>query len=167
MKTYSAKAIANAFLEQAMKEDKVITPMKLQKLVYLAHGWYLGYTGQPLVSDQVEAWQYGPVINSLYHQFKKFGSTNITEKSKSWIMNKDTLQVEEITPVIDLNDTEAAKFIIGVWDTYKDFDATELSSMTHKENTPWHKTFHSLPTNIIHNNLILEHYKELIGERVA
>jgi len=44
--------------------------MKLQKLVYYAHGWHLALNNEPLIDEQVECWQYGPVISSLFHEFK-------------------------------------------------------------------------------------------------
>nr|WP_256351506.1 type II toxin-antitoxin system antitoxin SocA domain-containing protein [Pseudomonas gingeri] len=54
--------------------------MKQQKLVYYSHGWHAGYTDQPLINEAVETWQYGPVIPSLYHEFKRFGSGEIVKK---------------------------------------------------------------------------------------
>ena len=36
-----AKAVANYFLEKAEQEGKPITPLQIQKLVYIAYGWYL------------------------------------------------------------------------------------------------------------------------------
>ena len=52
--------------------------MHLQKLVYLAHGWTLAVTGDPLVEDRFEAWDYGPVIRKLYDALRSFGSGPIT-----------------------------------------------------------------------------------------
>ena len=64
---YSAKAIANAFLQRAFNEKKAIGQLKLQKLVYIAHGYYLALTGgNPLVNEPFEAWDYGPVNRTLY-----------------------------------------------------------------------------------------------------
>lgn len=55
--SYSAKEIANYFLELSAKKD--ISPLKIQKLVYIAHGWHLALYGEPLVQDELaEAWEY-------------------------------------------------------------------------------------------------------------
>lgn len=70
MKQYSAKAIANKFLDIAESEGAKIDPMKMQKLVYIAHGWGLGFLGEPLITQDIEAWKYGPIISDLYHEFK-------------------------------------------------------------------------------------------------
>ena len=78
---YSAFAVANYFLRLGRDSGEEITPLKIQKLVYIAHGYHLAFTasdnspnGLPLVDDEfAEAWQYGPVFPSLYHHFKRFG----------------------------------------------------------------------------------------------
>ena len=77
---YSAKAIANYFLELAAKHGEKVTPLKIQKLVYIAHGWHLALYEKPLVYDEfAEAWEYGPVFPSIYHEFKHFGGAPIAE----------------------------------------------------------------------------------------
>lgn len=52
--TVEALAIANEFIDLAAEREEQLTPMKLQKLVYYAHGWWLGLTSQPL------AWRGNP-----------------------------------------------------------------------------------------------------------
>ena len=58
--------------------------MKLQKLVYIAHGWHLGLFDGLLISERVEAWRWGPVIESLYHEFKEFAKQPITRKAQDY-----------------------------------------------------------------------------------
>ncbi len=76
---YPAAAIANEFLELARAEGRPLTPMHIQKLIYFAHGWNLALTGEPLIRERVEAWDYGPVIRALYGELKVFGSGAITK----------------------------------------------------------------------------------------
>jgi len=81
-RTYDARAVANYFLELAGQEGKPLDPMGIQKLVYFAHGWTLAIYDRPLISQRVEAWDYGPVIRDLYNEFKRFGSSRITEPAE-------------------------------------------------------------------------------------
>ena len=75
---YKVEAVANWFLQYAKSNDIIIDHMKLQKMIYFANGWALGVTGEPLIDERFEAWQYGPVVPSIYHQFKAFGRRPIT-----------------------------------------------------------------------------------------
>jgi uncharacterized phage-associated protein len=56
--------------------------MKLQKLLFFTHADFLIRTGRPLIKQEFEAWDYGPVIPSLYREFKKFKDQPITSKAK-------------------------------------------------------------------------------------
>ncbi|MBL8567094.1 MAG: SocA family protein, partial [Hyphomicrobiaceae bacterium] len=58
----------------AYKSGWVLSNLELQKILYLAHMFHLGRTGEPLVTGQFEAWDYGPVHPALYHRAKVFGA---------------------------------------------------------------------------------------------
>ena len=58
----------------AEKSGWQLSNLELQKLIYLAHMFHLGRTGEPLVSGKFEAWDYGPVHPALYHRAKVFGA---------------------------------------------------------------------------------------------
>lgn len=131
---FNPKSIANYFLELAAANGQSISPMKLQKLVYYAHGWYAGYTNQPLINEAVEAWQYGPVIPSLYHEFKRFGSGSIQGKAVEF----DALGVREATPPTD---PQIRTFLTNVWNSYGRYTGIALSEMTHATGTPWDQTW--------------------------
>lgn len=52
-----------------------ITNLQLQKILYIAHMIHMGRTGQPLIDDEYfEAWDYGPVLPSVYRHVSGFGS---------------------------------------------------------------------------------------------
>src|SRR4051812_39910789 len=84
---YPAAAIANEFLRLAKEDKAQISPLKLQKLVYFAHGWYLALAGKPLIEERVQAWQFGPVIPTLYREFKRYGNSPIASPAmrEDWI----------------------------------------------------------------------------------
>jgi uncharacterized phage-associated protein len=147
---YSPKSIANYFLDLAKASGQPISPMKLQKLVYYAHGWYVGYTGNPLIDEAVEAWQYGPVIPSLYHDFKRFGSGAIEGKAYEY---KDGQMREAPVP----SDISVRRFLENVWQSYGQFTGVRLSEMTHAPGGPWDQTWQTannvkgidIPFNVI------------------
>ena len=135
---HSPKSVANYFLELADAKGESISPMKLQKLVYYAHGWYAGYTQQPLIDEAVEAWQYGPVIPSLYHEFKRFGAGDIKGKAIDFDLRGPT---EVATP----SDQKIRTFLENVWKSYGGYTGVTLSEMTHAIGTPWDVTWGKCP----------------------
>jgi len=51
--TYGSKAVANLLIDVAKGHGQKLDQMKLQKLVYISHGWNLAISGNPLISDQM------------------------------------------------------------------------------------------------------------------
>lgn len=51
-----------------------VSNLALQKILYVAHMVHLGRHAKPLVSETFEAWNYGPVLPSLYRDLRMFGS---------------------------------------------------------------------------------------------
>jgi len=129
---YPAEAVANYFLEKAWEEGKGVDPLKIQKLVYFANGWHLGLYGSPLIDEEVRAWTYGPVITSLYHAFKKYGSGDID----SPVLDEGE-DGEVRWPDIPEDDMRTRALLDRVWDVYKNYSGLRLSDMTHKPGTPW------------------------------
>lgn len=127
---YDAKAVANFFLDLAAANNQTIDPMKLQKLVYYAHGWHAGYTGQPLINESVEAWPYGPVIPSLYHEFKQFGSGQIQRKATEF--DGQGFRIVEAP-----EDPSIRRFLQNVWNSYGQYSGITLSEFTHAADGPW------------------------------
>ncbi len=163
---YSPKAVANYFLDLAEKSGKPLDPMKMQKLVYFAHGWYLLNYNEPLLNEKIQAWKFGPVIQSLYHEFKAFGNNPIDRKAKeeSWI----GLVRKETVPIIPVDDTKTRQFLDSFWEVYSKFSGVALSNLTHRPGTPWEKTYAAdVRENEIDDNLILEYFKTLVPTESA
>ena len=81
MEAEETSAVANEFLGLAKKEKIEISNLKLIKLMYIAQGLSLSLSDRALFPDPIEAWKYGPVISSIYHEFKHFGRNPIKEQS--------------------------------------------------------------------------------------
>lgn len=140
---YTAQHVANFFLTKAEKEGYGLTPLKLLKIVYIGYGWVLALTGRKLFDEPIQAWQHGPVVPSLYHEFKEFGSGVILSKSVLSEIEEYglTFNITLSNPEIP-EDDEDVVFILGrAWDVYKDLGGWELRNKTHETDTPWSKVY--------------------------
>ena len=157
--TYSPFAVAKFFLQEAGPEDNM-TPMKLIKLVYIAHGWHLGLFRAPLIAERAQAWKYGPVVPSVYDQYKRFGRDPIPGG-----------EAHDIASEIEPGDARTRQLLATIWARYGGYDGLQLSTLTHQKNTPWYQVWHeqggkdrlSVP---IPNDLIQAHYQEIISRRL-
>src|SRR5262245_59991994 len=98
---FSADAVSNYFLIRADNEGRPITPMKLQKLMYFAHGWHLALdtSGDSLIAEDAQAWDYGPVFPHTYYEFKDFGNRPIDRLAVKATFNNGKLRL--ISPTIE------------------------------------------------------------------
>ncbi len=123
----SAKEVAQYILVNQNKAGVAerITHLKLQKLCYYAQGIALARFGHPMFSDGIERWQYGPVVRSLWLEYRGYGDTPLPVPEESF----DTAQIGD----------EAAHLLDEVIKKYGVRTAGELINMTHAE-PPWRET---------------------------
>jgi len=137
---HNATSIANFFINKGINDgpDNDNSPMKLQKLVYFAQGWYLALYQRPLIDEQIEAWEYGPVIPSLFHTMKRFGNSVVEH-----YIHKQGIPVAPSSAIHD--------FLEEIWRIYGMFTATQLSNMTHEPGTPWKEVYEKYQGRIPRN----------------
>lgn len=158
--TYTPSHVANYFLQMAHKEGVEITHLKLMKLVYIGYGWVSAILDISLFDDPIEAWQHGPVVNSLYHEFKTFGNSHIQELSASYDPENHVTSY----PKIGSEEKEILEVLRYVWDIYKRFSGWDLREKTHKEDTPWSQTYDSsIDNNVIDSDSIKKYFVKKIS----
>jgi uncharacterized phage-associated protein len=134
---YCPSHVANFFLDKADDESVDLSQMKLQKLVYIAYGWVLAVLDRELFDDPIEAWLHGPVIPSLYHEFKHCGKKGIKDRSVQFDLDTFTLK----TPRFPDSDKQVIVVLGKVWDVYKHFKASAIRDKTHEPGTPWSNVY--------------------------
>ncbi|MDN5249464.1 MAG: DUF4065 domain-containing protein [Alphaproteobacteria bacterium] len=118
-----SRAIAQAFVEKAKEEGiEPFTPLKLIKLVYLAHAYSLYRFEKPLINNKVEAWPYGPIIPELYYSISSYGR------------NPVNTVVGFLSPDLTKEGREAIEY---VFDSCKNWTAAQLTNHTHIKGSPW------------------------------
>jgi uncharacterized phage-associated protein len=118
--------------------------LKLQKLTYYAQAVHLVLNDKtPLFDDEIEAWQYGPVIPRLYAMYKQHGFDPIPRTDKD--ANLTTKEIESIDMTLSY---------------YGRMSGVELIGRTHQD-APWKNVYQPNKRHIvITKDSIYDYYKQ-------
>ena len=131
-------------------EQRPIEPVKLQKMIYISYGWCWALLKRDLFSDEIQAWELGPVIPSVWHEFKDQGreiktpSSNIQSKS---------------------SDENTEKVLDSVHKVYASKESYEIVAITHARGTPWSLVYDGTRNKEIPKHRIRRYYELLHDER--
>lgn len=128
--------VADWFLARVDEEGGELTHLKLQKLLYYAQAWSLALLDRPIFSEDFEAWAHGPVLQSIWRDYRTFG----------W----EPLPVPEEYDEFDDDTEELLEAVLGA---YGEYSGKLLEKMTHRE-TPWLKARGDLPPEAACNKKI-------------
>ncbi len=144
---YDSRQIANWFVRRARQDKIPLSIMKLIKLVYIAHGWCLATLDRSLIMDEIQAWDYGPVIPDIYYTFRT---------KDLYAMSEFQMKERDLEPIIE-------QLLGEVWELYKNKTALQLSDLTHIVGGPWDRIYDPVSRfKEIPKQLISSHYKEKI-----
>ena len=126
--------------------------LKLQKLLYYSHGWFLGLFDRVLFLEPFEAWVRGPVVPSVWREYNRYAWKPILEA------------VGE--PALTKGVREHLDEVMGA---YGDHSAYTLERLTHRE-TPWIKARGDLlpkasSTQVISTEEIHSYFKKLSNRK--
>ncbi len=119
--------IAKYYLIRSTVDGELISPLKMQKLIYYAYVWNLVNNKKKLFDEKIEAWANGPVVPSLYQELKDFGSAPISEL---YLGDENSEGLKQKFP------SDILKTLDEVYEEYMKKTAFELVVMTHEEK-PW------------------------------
>ena len=151
---HPAIKIAKQFVDLGNKNgQKDMTVLKLMKLAYIAHGYFLVFSGRELFGEEIKAWKYGPVIPEVYIALEAYKDKPITEISD---VNDVPLSEDEVS------------IVEQVFKNYGDWTASQLIEITKKKFTPWHEVTEGGKKYgndvIIQSKDIWDYYRKLIIE---
>ena len=144
-------AVVNAVLKYNKKYGT--TPLKLQQLLYLIAKHYADENaGASLLNERFQKWKYGPVVPSVYEEFKNYGNKPIAElardeKGKSYI-HKRLIRIKN----------KKKTSIDHICGKYKNTPATELMKKLSKIPEEDIRTFNDrlIPSGAETDNISLE-----------
>ena len=121
----TAKNVAEYFLILSQPEvGDYMSNLRLQKLLYYAQGFHLASYNTPFFSESILAWNFGPVVESLYFKYKKY---------KSGVIPQPT------NPDINIFNPDQIDLMKDIYSVYGQFSALKLMELTHNES-PWKLT---------------------------
>ncbi|WP_341754533.1 Panacea domain-containing protein [Candidatus Tisiphia endosymbiont of Dioctria rufipes] len=146
-KILSCFDVANYFLVLVDREaGDTITQLKLQKLIYFAQGVSLALLDKPLFTEEIEAWEHGPVARVLRKTFGNFKDSAIPAPG-------------EID--FELYKKEEKELIYKVYSVYGEHTASYLRHLTH-EHSIWRDAI-ATDNKIISKQKMSEFFKRLIN----
>lgn len=128
-----AEAVANYIIAYGMQIGHPVSNLQLQKILYYIQVHFLKDTGVPFFEDDIEAWQFGPVIPNVYYQYAAFGPAPIT------IFDAPDIDLN-LKEQKELNQIIRDKVVLSPWDMVRD---------THQEGKPWQRYYEPDARNVI------------------
>lgn len=119
--SYGTVEVSNNILRRAFEETVEVTPMKLQRLLYVVASEYAKRTGERLFDEDFVAWAYGPVLLSIHHHFAPFSGGAIRMYGKT--------ATSQSYAVDEASDSVLAQVLDEVWRNVKDVPPVILSRL--------------------------------------
>ncbi len=132
------RGIANLILDNFDSQKFAITNLKINKLLFFAHGLHSVRFTTKLIRNHIEAWDNGPVVKVVYDAFKSNGRDWIRDRATTFDYHQNAPTKVSYEALSD----EQMRFVIRVTDHYVRLSSSELVAMTHEPGTPWHLAFH-------------------------
>lgn len=121
---FDSVIIAEYMLSLAHERRIVLNVTKVQKLLYMAYGYFLAKENLKISEESPKAWPYGPVFPRTR---KKVDYDNV--------MTLDDPKFKEIKEEKNLT-----KKLTEIIEKYSKFSASKLSDWSHAQGGPWHRT---------------------------
>lgn len=138
--------VADYFLWLAHRDRLGVDHLKLQKLVYYAQGFHLGFRDRPLFEGELRAWAYGPVSPDLWQRYR---------------YRRDYLEPPEAVDESVFTD-DAREVITMVHERFRNDSGLHLYRRTHDER-PW-VTACEGDDDLIQNEVMAEFFRARLYE---
>ena len=141
---YRVLIVARHIIKYCNEMNYPVSNLKLQKLLYFVQAEFLVNKDEPCFPEEIEAWDFGPVVPEVYHRYKVYGSSSIPYINTGIlgrISSPDRIMIEEMVD-------QCAKYT-----------ASQLVDITHNQD-PWIKAYTPYKSNIITKKSIRDYFAE-------
>lgn len=120
---YTALDLSKYIVSKCKKDNHPISNLQLQKILYYIQKEFLK-KGSAAFLDEIEAWQFGPVVPGVYYHFCGFGAMPIFNSCDDYLIN-----------------TEDASAIDRIIEEKRVLDPWVLVAETHKPGGAWERIY--------------------------
>ena len=128
---YNALDIAKYIIKYEGERGYCISNLKLQKILYFLQAEFLVLIGKSLFNEDLIAWDFGPIVESVYYEYKVYGGAQIASKIN------DHAYI----------DKKHRGIINNLLEEIREYSTTQLAHFCHNQ-TPW-KTARVRLNNVI------------------
>lgn len=140
---YSALDVAKYIILYCKENGYSISNLKLQKLLYFVQAQFLVALNVLAFDEEIEAWDFGPVVPSVYRYFRIYGAAEIPEREARGARRH--IRVEEQMLIDEILEQCAG------------YSATYLVDLTHRQR-PWKEAYNRKFDRRINRNSIREYF---------
>ena len=141
--SYDVLEVCRHVINYSNEQDYGISNLKLQKVLY-----------------KIESWDFGPVIPCAYNEYKQYANGDIPTIESYYLFDTDNIWN---TKRVKFNDDvildEDKKRIDRVIDSFSEYTATDLVSLTHKQS-PWINSYVPNQNNEISIDAIKRYFQD-------
>lgn len=157
---YSALEAARHIINYANQTKRFISALKLQKILYFVQAEFLISQGRLCFADDIEAWDFGPVVPAVLHEFLRFGSCFIPPVIHYFIDDENAFFGIRKVEFRDCTISDEDKAVINeVVDYLADYSAVDLTDLTQKQK-PWIDAYCGYCRNIIPTDTIRSYFAD-------
>lgn len=129
--------VARYIVNYSNEIDCGTSNLKLQKLLYFVQAYFLVELNRQCFHEEIEAWDFGPVVPCVYHEFKQFGSATIPPVVSVFKIDQENIWASTMEPYTSATvNRDDLPHINTVVDMFKDYSASQLVDITHGQR-PW------------------------------
>lgn len=137
MTQFRAADVAACIISEALDSDKPASNLRLQKLLFFCQCKHLQTARVVLFPDDIVAWQYGPVVRSVYHVYSYRGASPI---KRAALFVEDHTSGRAPIKQLDRTSLEIVRDVLSVWLTKPAWD---LVNKTHQQGGAWDKVYNA------------------------
>lgn len=121
---YTAQQVAHYIISKCMRDKRPITNLNLHKILYFVQVASIQAGRGAAFDDDMEAWQYGPIVRNVYYEFGRYGGMPITDTFNNFqIADEDRVFFD---PIIEKRSAQKS------WDLVKE---------SHRDGCAWQMVY--------------------------